>query len=101
MRLILFFDLPSIKQEEKRRYSRFVKDIKKMGYYMLQESVYLKLCSDTRSADSFISQVREVAPKEGSVAILKITEKQFAEIDFIIGDHYSDVISGEDRIIEL
>lgn len=101
MRLILFFDLPVEKAEQRRKYSRFVKDIKKLGFYMFQKSVYLKLCLDQRVAFSTINKVRLISPNEGSVAILKITEKQFSDIDIIIGDIETEIINSDERNIEL
>ena len=47
MRLVLFFDLPVIKTSQRKAYTKFVKDIKKIGFYMLQESVYIKMCLGT------------------------------------------------------
>ena len=101
MRLILFFDLPVIKKTQRKNYAQFIKDIKKLGFYMFQESVYLKLCIDSRLADSTIAKVKSIAPNEGSIAVLKITEKQFSDLDIIIGEYVSDVINVDDRIIEL
>lgn len=46
MRLILFFDLPVEKAAERRAYAKFVRGIEKLGFYMLQESVYVKMCLD-------------------------------------------------------
>lgn len=101
MRLILFFDLPVITSAQRKEATKFVKEIKKIGFYMLQESVYLKLCLDGRAASSYVNQVDVIKPREGSVAILTITEKQFADINFLLGDGFSDVISSDERYIEL
>ncbi len=101
MRLILFFDLPVVKVSQRRAYANFVKDIKKLGFYMLQESVYLRLCADSRMAKSIETLVAKVAPNEGSVAILTVTEKQFSEISFIVGEQFTDVLNTDERITEL
>ncbi|MBE6123972.1 MAG: CRISPR-associated endonuclease Cas2 [Erysipelotrichaceae bacterium] len=101
MRLILFFDLPVEKVSQRKSYAKFVKDIKKLGFYMLQESVYLKLCSDSRMASSIETSVEKIAPSEGSVAILTVTEKQFSEMNFVVGEHYTDVLNTDERITEL
>ena len=101
MRLILFFDLPVEKVSQRRNYSKFIRDIKKLGFYMLQESVYLRLCADSRIAESIQDLVERVAPSEGSIAILTVTEKQFSEMNFVIGEHYTDVLNTDERITEL
>ena len=43
MRAILFFDLPVEKVSQRSAYRSFLKNIKKIGFYMLQKSVYVKL----------------------------------------------------------
>lgn len=42
MRVILFFDLPAVEKEDVSNYNKFIKNIKKIGFYMLQYSVYTK-----------------------------------------------------------
>lgn len=101
MRLILFFDLPVETNSQKKAYRNFVKNIKRSGFYMLQESVYLKLVIDQRSADASIKNIKKFLPKEGNVAVLNITEKQFNSIDYLLGEHYSEVINDQEKYIEL
>ncbi len=101
MRLLLFFDLPVETSSQRRSYRKFVKEIKKIGFYMLQESVYIKLGIDIQSADSAIDKVKKVCPTEGNIFILTITEKQFANINMILGSAKTDVVNSDERIIEL
>ena len=42
MRVIILFDLPFIEKEDVLNYNKFIKNIKKVGFYMLQYSVYTK-----------------------------------------------------------
>ena len=37
MRLVLFFDLPVETSSQRRAAQKFVKEIKKVGFYMMQE----------------------------------------------------------------
>ncbi len=97
----MFFDLPSVKEKQKRQYAKFVKGIKKQGFYMLQESVYVKLNVDDRAAESSIRQVKEILPPEGLVAVLKVTEKQFVSMDYLLGQMETDVIASDERTIIL
>jgi CRISPR-associated protein Cas2 len=101
MRLVLFFDLPSVTDSQKKEYLHFVKNIKKIGFYMLQESVYVKMDMDDRAAMSSIQQVRGILPPDGMVAVLKVTEKQFASTYYLLGDPVTDVINNDDRTIIL
>lgn len=101
MRLILFFDLPSVTKEEKRLFSRFVKQIKRNGFYMLQESVYVKLALNKQIIDSTIDKVNKLLPPNGYVIVLPITEKQFNNMTVMLGDDKSNVISTDERLIIL
>lgn len=101
MRTILFFDLPTETAAMRRAYAKFVKELKKVGFSMLQESVYIKLDTDDRAASSTKKKVEQILPKEGFIAMLKITEKQFASIDYLLGESESDVITNNERLIEL
>lgn len=99
MRTILFFDLPSVTNKDKKIYRKFVKDIKKMGFYMIQESVYVKLSINNKAAENTKNKVNSFLPDSGSVILLTITEKQFNSMDILIGEIKTDVISSTDRVI--
>ncbi len=43
MRMLVFFDLPTLTKEDKRNYRQFRKLLIKNGFIMLQESVYCKM----------------------------------------------------------
>ncbi|MDI9503488.1 MAG: CRISPR-associated endonuclease Cas2 [Bacillota bacterium] len=101
MRVILFFDLPMVTNDELKAYRKFVKFLKKDGFIMLQKSVYTKLALNHTKVKSIISNVNKNIPKEGLISILVVTEKQFANITNILGDHTSDVLCSDERLVEL
>lgn len=101
MRLILFFDLPVDTSAQRKAYRHFVKDLKQLGFYSIQYSVFVKMTMDQRSAEATTAEVKKFVPKEGSVAVLMITEKQFSSIEFLLGEGKSDVISSMDKVLEL
>ncbi|MGM9969483.1 MAG: CRISPR-associated endonuclease Cas2 [Anaeroplasma sp.] len=101
MRLLLFFDLPSVSKEEKRTYSKFVKQIKCNGFYMLQESVYAKMALNKQVLESTIEKVNKFLPPNGYVIVLPITEKQFNNMTIMLGENKSNVVSSNERIIIL
>lgn len=101
MRLVLFFDLPVETSSQRRAAQKFVKEIKKLGFYMMQESVYLKLGIDAHAISTTIDKVRKLVPSEGNIAVLTVTEKQFSEIEMLLGERPCDVIDTDERIIEL
>lgn len=101
MRAILFFDLPVEKVSQQKAYRKFVKNIKKLGFYMLQKSVYVKMGIDIQAVKSTIDKVKKMCPNGGEISVLTITEKQFASIELLLGEGMSDVINNDERIVEL
>lgn len=101
MRIILFFDLPTKKKSEVTAYRKFLKNIKKLGFYMLQESVYVKLCMDPKSSFAYIEMVKTYSPKSGSIILLSITEKQFANMYYMFEEQESEIVNSDSRYIEL
>ena len=101
MRLVLFFDLPTLSSLNLKSYRNFVKGIKEEGFYMLQESVYIKMVLNKKYADSTIKRIKKNLPSEGSVLVLTITEKQFSSMNILLGKNKSDVINDIDRVVVL
>lgn len=101
MRLMLFFDLPVEKASERREYRQFVKLLKKNGFFMLQKSIYVKMGIDAQVIDLTIKKIKKEVPKNGNIMILTITEKQFSNIEIILGDFNTEVISTDERLLEL
>ena len=99
MRVLVFFDLPVMTNEQRRAYSQFRKFLLKSGFMMLQESVYCKLALNGTVLNSIIDNVHKNAPKEGLVQLLSVTEKQYAKMDLIIGDVKSEVLDSDERLV--
>lgn len=101
MRTILFFDLPSITNKDRKIYREFIKNIKKIGFYMIQESVYVKLSINSKAAENTKNKVNSFLPDNGNVILLTITEKQFNAMDILMGDIKTDIITSTDRVVIL
>lgn len=101
MRVMVMFDLPTVTAAGRKEYTRFRKYLIKSGFLMMQESVYCKLVPNTSSADALISSIRKNKPKEGLVQAMKITEKQFSRIEYIVGSSNSEVLDSDERIVVL
>lgn len=101
MRTLLFFDLPTLTTEDRKNYRVFVKYIKTNGFYMLQESVYCKMSIDSHMANVTINKIQNNVPKEGNIMILTVTEKQFSSMKILLGESSSDVLTSDDRIVNL
>ncbi len=101
MRMLVFFDLPTITMEDKRNYRQFRKVLIKNGFIMLQESVYCKMMTSPSMENSCRNLIYTNKPPQGLVQLLTVTEKQFVKMDYVVGKSNSDVIDSEDRLIVL
>ena len=101
MRVILFFDLPTETLEDKRSYRVFRKLLVKNGFIMLQESVYAKLMTTQSVEKSVKNLIHKNKPPKGLVQMLTVTEKQYAKMDFVVGEFNSEVIDNDERLVVL
>ena len=86
MRVIVFFDLPVLTESNRREYRTFRKFLIKSGFMMVQESVYCKLAQNSSVADIVVDNIKKNKPPEGLVQVLRVTEKQYNKMDFIVGE---------------
>ena len=101
VRTIVFFDLPNIYARDKKNYLKFRKYLLNEGFIMMQESVYSKLILNTQQSELLVERIRKQAPKKGPIQVLTITEKQYSQIEYIIGEGKTKIINNEDRLVVL
>lgn len=101
MRMIIFFDLPVNTSEDRRNYRKFSKFLKINGFIMMQESVYSKLLLNPSAKVAMESKVRSAAPPIGKLFMMTITEKQYANIEQILGSIDTDIINNTERTLRL
>lgn len=89
MRLVVFFDLPVETAAQRKSYREFRKFLIKDGYIMMQESVYSKLVLNDGLAGNAIDRLRKNRPPNGLVQVLKVTESQYASMEYITGQRES------------
>lgn len=99
MRVIVFFDLPSVTSVEKRAYLKFRKFLLSDGFIMMQESVYSKIALNSVSVEAIRKRIESNKPKAGIIQVLVITEKQFAAIDYLCGSAQTTIIDSDKRLI--
>ena len=99
MRVIVFFDLPVLTEKNRKEYRDFRKFLIKSGFLMLQESVYCKLAQNSTVADTIHENVRKNKPSAGLVQLLRVTEKQYAKMVFIVGESNSKVLDTDERLV--
>ena len=85
MWILVFFDLPTETKKDKRTYQLFRKQLQKDGFSMFQYSIYVRHCASMDNAEVHIKRVKTFVPEYGSVAVMCITDKQFANIQLFNG----------------
>lgn len=101
MRTIVFFDLPNVYSKDKRNYLLFRKYLLNEGFIMMQESVYSKIVLNSQQSIALIERLKKKTPKKGIIQVLTITEKQYSQIEYIIGKSNTKIIDNEERLIVL
>ncbi len=83
MWVLVLFDLPTETKKERKAYAKFRKDLINDGFTMFQFSIYLRHCTSAENADVHIRRVKNALPEFGKVGILRITDKQFGEMEIL------------------
>ena len=85
MRLIIFFDLPVKGNKQRKEATAFRNYLIKDGFYMIQFSVYGRICNTIESAKMHESRIKHQVPSHGSVRAMIVTEKQYASMSILSG----------------
>jgi len=101
MRLLVFFDLPNVERKDKREYRRFLKFLTGEGFIMMQESLYCKLLTNYGAASLELEKVRKNKTKDGLIQAMVITEKQYEDIEYIIGEKNFEKMDSLERVLVL
>ena len=101
MRMIVFFDLPTESEADRREYRKFRRMLVKNGFIMMQESVYCRMVRNATVQKSVTDVIRREKPPEGIVQLLTVTEKQFAGMTYITGSYKTDVLDSDERVVIL
>jgi len=80
MVLFVMFDLPTGTRRERRRYTEFRKALIGEGFIMLQYSIYIRFCRSLAIAQRFEKKISRIAPDNGSIRVMKVTEAQYSNI---------------------
>jgi CRISPR-associated protein Cas2 len=91
MRILVFFDLPVGTKKERQQATKFRNFLLKDGFYMLQFSVYARICNGVDSVETHERRIANNNPDNGSVRILTVTEKQYENMKIILGNTSADI----------
>ena len=85
MRMLVFFDLPVKTKRERKLATQFRNFLIKDGYYMVQFSVYARVCNGNDMVELHKNRLRMNVPNEGSIRVLVITERQYENVEILLG----------------
>jgi CRISPR-associated protein Cas2 len=101
MRLIVMYDLPT-DDDNLIYYTKFRKELIKMGFIMIQFSIYVKVYPNHTSMQFGKDKIRKISPDMGNVRMLYLTEKQYEDIELISGEKsINEINSTSSRYIEV
>ncbi len=86
MRILVFFDLPVKTKTQRRNATQFRNFLLKDGFFMIQFSVYARICNGMDDVEKHKQRIKNNKPDNGSVRMLVITEKQYEKMELIIGN---------------
>jgi len=75
--MIVCFDLPVTEKELRTDAARFRKFLLDEGYFMLQNSIYVRNCISYEKSPFYINRIKQHAPLLGSIDIFYLTDKQW------------------------
>lgn len=52
-------------------------------------------------AESVVENIRKNKPSDGLVQVLRITEKQFGKMEFVVGTKKNDILNTDERVVIL
>jgi len=95
------FDLPSVTSKDMKIANKWRKFLIKNGFIMLTESVYSRIALNNSVALSVKKTVKENLPSNGLIQLLEITERQYVEMEYLLGVPQDKVVSSSERYLEL
>lgn len=76
--LMVCFDLPVIEKEDMREANAFRKALLNQGYFMLQNSIYVRSCVTYDKTETHMRNLKLIAPNTGSISAFYITDRQWS-----------------------
>ena len=85
MRLLVILS-PTDKWGTKTEYTNLRKFLVKDGYLRIAPEVFMRVVPNRKAAEKHYRRIDEFAPKTGAVRLLRLTEKQYANIYMVSGE---------------
>ena len=84
MRLLVILS-PTDKWGTKMAYTSLRKYLIKDGYLRIAPEVFMRIAPNRKASQKHYDRLKEYAPSTGNVMIIRLTEKQYANITYLTG----------------
>ena len=81
---LVLFDLPTTTAFLRKVYGRFRKNLLRLGFEMLQKSVYLRWEDSDVAAQTLQKRVQSILPADGQVAILPLSHRAWRNVQVVV-----------------
>lgn len=81
MWILVFYDLPTETKRQIKQNGEFRDKLIQDGFEMFQYSIYIRHCDSVQNTEVHVKRVKNAMPEYGYVAILRVTDRQFAKIE--------------------
>ncbi|MCO5233539.1 MAG: CRISPR-associated endonuclease Cas2 [Chitinophagales bacterium] len=98
MWILVFFDLPTETKAQRAVASKFRQVLLDDGFKMFQFSIYLRHCSSRENTEVHIQRTKNHLPKLGKIGILKVTDKQFEQMELFFAQKKTQVPIGPQQL---
>lgn len=95
MRLMVMFDLPTETAQDRKNYRQFRKALLSEGFIMMQESIYVRITVNKKAAEL----LERVAPADGLIQTLTVTERQYASMKFMAGTPNTEIGNQDLKVV--
>lgn len=93
------FDLPVVTETDKKIYNKFRRFLLNDGYFMIQYSIYVRVCKNADDVHKHEVKLSVNMPSKGNVRLLQVTENQFQSMKILCGKSVSEEKIGIDSMI--
>lgn len=101
MWLFVMFDLPVDSKDARRIYTRFRKELLKLGFDMLQFSIYARYYGTEEASAPVRKRIRKSLPPDGQVRLLSVTDRQFGKMEVYLGKSRQTTEAPPDQLMLL
>lgn len=98
MWVLILFDLPTDTKKERKAAADFRKSLIGDGFTMFQFSIYVRNCPSVENAAVHIARVKRSLPEYGKVCIMRITDRQFDDMELFIGKKNAELPPVEQQL---